>query len=145
MLNAAVVVRDGAVVGEYAKMLLPTYDVFDETRYFEPGSEVCVVRVPTASGERSVGLTICEDLWHDEQFGGHVVYGVDPIARTVAAGAEVIVNISGSPFRVGVQRQRETLFSKQAKTHSVPFVYVNQAAANDDLVFDGASLVLDRS
>jgi len=144
LLNAAVLVRDGAVVAEYAKMLLPTYDVFDETRYFDPGSDVRVVRIPTRSGQCSVGLTICEDLWNDEQFDGRVVYGVDPIERTVAAGAEVILNISGSPFRMGVQRQREALFVRQAKEHSVPFVYVNQAAANDDLVFDGASLVLDR-
>ncbi len=143
IFNAAAILQDGQVVASYSKQLLPTYDVFDESRYFDAGSDVCVVDIPTASGVVRTGMTICEDLWNDEQFGGRTVYGVDPISRTVGAGAEVVVNLSASPFRVGVQARREALFIRQVKRHRVPLVYVNQASANDDLIFDGASLVLD--
>ncbi len=143
LFNDAALLQDGRVVASYSKMLLPTYDVFDESRYFDAGSDVCVVDIPTASGVVRAGITICEDLWHDEQFAGRTVYGIDPIAATVAGGAELIVNLSGSPFRVGVQARREALFIRQVKRLNVPLVYVNQASANDDLIFDGASLVID--
>jgi len=143
--NAAAFLRDGRVAATYFKRLLPTYDVFDETRYFDPGREPCVVEVPAATGAVSVGLSVCEDLWNDEQFDGRVVYGIDPVMETVTAGAGVIVNVSASPFRVGVQGTRERLFRKQAAEHRVSVVYANQVAANDDLIFDGASLVIDKS
>jgi NAD+ synthetase len=141
-LNAAAVCRDGTVVARYAKMLLPTYDVFDETRYFSPGT--CVQTVDIGTGDRCVrvGLTICEDLWNDHQFEGRRVYGTDPIARTVAAGAKLLVNLSASPFRAGVQERREALFAEQVREQGVPLVYVNQVGGNDDLLFDGAGLVL---
>lgn len=145
LFNSAAVCRNGKIVCDYAKMLLPTYDVFDEVRYFDTGTDV---RTFTLTGEASgrsvsVGLSICEDLWNDRQFSGREVYGVDPIARTVACGAELLINISGSPYRAGAQQQREQLFSTQMRDHGIPLVYVNQVGGNDDLLFDGASLAID--
>lgn len=141
--NAAAVCRDGVISIWYAKMLLPTYDVFDESRYFNPGQSVRTLPLRTRSGSRSVGLTICEDLWNNHQFEGRRVYGVDPIARTVEAGAELLINLSGSPYRAGVQQERETLFAAQVREYGVPLVYVNQVGGNDDLIFDGGSVVFN--
>jgi len=141
--NAAAVCRDGVISTWYAKMLLPTYDVFDESRYFNPGNGVCTLMLPTGGGSRCVGLTICEDLWNNHQFEGRRVYGVDPIARTVEAGAELLINLSGSPYRAGVQQERETLFAAQVREYGVPLVYVNQVGGNDDLIFDGGSAVFN--
>jgi len=143
LLNAVAVCRNGRVEATYAKMLLPTYDVFDETRYFSAGRGPCVVDVPTKGGVMSVGVTVCEDLWNNRQFEGRRVYGVDPIVETVEAGARLIVNLSASPYRAGVQEGREALFASQARELHVPLVYANQVAGNDDLLFDGASLVLN--
>jgi len=143
LLNAVAVCRNGRVEATYAKMLLPTYDVFDETRYFSAGREPCVVDVPTKGGAIAVGVTVCEDLWNNRQFEGRRVYGVDPITKTVEAGARLIVNLSASPYRAGVQEGREALFASQARELRVPLVYANQVAGNDDLLFDGTSLVLD--
>ncbi len=142
VFNAVGICRAGKVVATYAKMLLPTYDVFDETRYFDPGQDVCTIEVPTDDRPVTIGLSICEDLWNDEQFEGRKVYGTDPIERTVRAGAQLLVNLSASPYRAGVQQRREALFIRQVKEHRVPLVSVNQVGGNDDLLFDGASLVL---
>lgn len=141
--NAAAVCMDGRVAASYAKMLLPTYDVFDEFRYFNTGTETRTVMLPSAGGPVSAGLTICEDLWNDQQFEGRRVYGIDPIERTVAAGAKVLINLSASPYRADKQARREQLFADQVREHGVPLIYVNLVGGNDDLVFDGASLVFD--
>jgi len=143
IFNAAALCRDGAIVANYRKVLLPTYDVFDEGRYFDAGREPCVASILTGSDTVRIGLTICEDLWNDEQFGGRRYYGVDPIEQTVAAGAQVLINLSSSPFRVDVCDRREQLFMRQVREHKVPLVYVNQIGGNDDLIFDGASMVID--
>jgi len=143
--NAAAVCRDGQIEATYNKMLLPTYDVFDEWRYFNPGDEPLVIDLPVAEGIRKVGITICEDLWNNRQFEGRRVYGVDPIARSVQAGADVLINISASPFREEIHLDREALFSAQLKEHRVPLAYVNQVGGNDHLIFDGASMVFDES
>lgn len=143
ILNAAAVCRNGEVLSWYAKRLLPTYDVFDEARHFDQGQTSVVVDVPAGGESFRVGLTICEDLWNDRQFEGRRVYGFDPIADTVEAGAELIVNLSGSPYTAGKQADREAIFSEQIRNLSVPLVYVNQVGGNDDLIFDGASLALD--
>ncbi len=142
--NAAAVCREGKIATSYAKMLLPTYDVFDESRYFSPGHGVRTLSLKTRHGSRTVGLTICEDLWNNRQFEGRKVYGVDPIARTVEAGAELLINLSGSPYRTGVQQERETLFAAQVREYGVPLVYVNQVGGNDDLIFDGGSAVFSK-
>ena len=143
VFNAAAVCRGGRVDSTYYKMLLPTYDVFDEARYFSAGRDVRTIDLVNGGSSIRFGLCICEDLWNDEQFEGRNVYGEDPIERTVAAGARVLINLSASPFRADVAERREKLFSAQVREHGTPLIYVNQAAANDDLVFDGGSLVLD--
>lgn len=141
--NAAAVCTEGAVVASYAKMLLPTYDVFDERRYFNSGTAVQTVEVPSRGGSTRIGLTICEDLWNDHQFEGRRVYDQDPLKKTVEAGAALLINLSASPYRAGVQEGRESLFAGQIREHRVPLVCVNQVGGNDDLIFDGTSVVID--
>lgn len=143
VLNAAAVCRDGRVVASYAKRLLPTYDVFDESRHFRPGTAPVVVDVGLDRPYRRVGITICEDLFNDHQFDGRRVYGVDPIAETVGQGAGLIINLSASPFAAGKYAEREQIFAGQVRAQGVPLVFVNQVGGNDDLIFDGASVVLD--
>ncbi|MCH9003364.1 MAG: NAD+ synthase, partial [Planctomycetes bacterium] len=120
ILNAAAVCRDGRILAWYAKRLLPTYDVFDETRHFDQGRTSVVVDVPAGDRSVRVGLSICEDLWNDRQFAGHRVYGFDPIADTVKSGAELMVNLSGSPYTAGKQADREAIFCEQIRKLSVP-------------------------
>jgi NAD+ synthetase len=145
LLNAAAVCRGGTVQATYAKMLLPTYDVFDERRYFNAGAEVRIQPVPVDGQTIPMGLSVCEDIWSDRQFDGRRVYGFDPVELVATAGARVLVNLAASPYRAGVQQVRETLFSGQMRAYGLPLVYVNQVGGNDDLLFDGASLVLDRA
>ncbi|MGB0714442.1 MAG: NAD+ synthase [Phycisphaerae bacterium] len=143
--NAAAVCREGKVVTWYAKRLLPTYDVFDEARYFSSGDRTCVVPLPVGQDGRplKVGLTICEDIWNDAQFGGRPVYGLDPLTETVRDGAEWIVNVGASPFVAGKQNLRTEIFGSQVTRLNVPLISVNQVGGNDDLLFDGASFLLD--
>ncbi|HVT90024.1 MAG TPA: NAD+ synthase, partial [Tepidisphaeraceae bacterium] len=140
--NAAAVLRDGAVSSVHYKTLLPTYDVFDESRYFEPGPKDQpnqLVRI----GDLPIGLSICEDLWNDERLIDRRLYHQNPIADLTAAGAELMINSSASPFVVGKHDFRLELFGAQAKRFGRPLVYVNQVGGNDELVFDGNSCVLD--
>ncbi len=143
MRNAAAVCRDGVVHASYAKRLLPTYDVFDETRYFDRGPDVCTFEVASGTESWRVGITICEDLWNDWQFEGRQVYHLDPVDETAAAGARLLVNLSASPFCAGKQAFRQRIFAEQMKTRQAWLAYVNQVGGNDDLIFDGGSLVLD--
>jgi NAD+ synthase (glutamine-hydrolysing) len=138
--NAVAVVRDGVVVAKRFKSLLPTYDVFDESRYFEPGPDTEVTKI----GGRAVGISICEDLWNDEKFLERPLYHFNPIGALAQAGAEVLLNISASPFVLGKNEYRHKLFAFQAKRWGMPIVYVNQVGGNDELVFDGNSVVFDR-
>src|SRR5665213_955403 len=140
--NAVALLRDGAIAGRKFKKLLPTYDVFDESRYFEPGPRDDRSNVVPIAG-RQVGLSICEDLWNDERMVAHQLYHVNPIADLHAAGADVMVNASASPFVVGKHEFRLALFGSQARQFHTPLVYVNQVGGNDELVFDGNSVVLD--
>ncbi len=138
--NAAALLADGAIQGVHVKTLLPTYDVFDETRYFEPGGQVDCFEL----NGTMVGVSICEDLWDAESLG-RKLYEADPIGRLVEAGAQVVVNMAASPFEMTKADTREALFARQAKRHNIPIVYVNQVGGNDDLVFDGHSAVFDAS
>ena len=142
IFNSSALCREGRVLTSYHKMLLPTYDVFDETRYFNAGHDIRIFELPIDHSTIRIGLSVCEDLWNDEQFEGRRVYGDDPIERSVSAGAQLLINNSASPYRAGVQRKRESLFIRQIKEHGVPLVCVNQVGGNDDLLFDGASLIL---
>src|SRR5437764_1363064 len=137
--NAAIAARDGKIVLEQHKSLLPTYDVFDELRYFEPGRSVGVVDI---AGVKA-GVAICEDFWFDDEILGTKIYCRNPIDEVARQGAQVILNISASPFNSGKRRSRYDLFSRIATRYDVPLVYVNQVGANDELLFDGSSIVID--
>jgi NAD+ synthase (glutamine-hydrolysing) len=137
LFNAAALVADGKILARRHKSLLPTYDVFDEARYFEPGP----VGEITAFSDRRLGISICEDLWNDEQFLERTLYHMNPIAGLAGAGAEVLINISASPFVVGKNEFRRKLFGHQARRWKMPIVYVNQVGGNDELLFDGNSCV----
>lgn len=141
--NAAAVCREGKIAAIYAKALLPTYDVFDESRYFDAGRRVVTIDAGTAMSRTSYGVTICEDLWNDQQFDGRQVYGYDPVQETVAGGARLLVNISASPFQAGKQQVREQIFGEQMREFGIPLLYVNQVGGNDDLIFDGGTLAMN--
>lgn len=121
------------------KTLLPSYDVFDEGRWFEPARE----RRPLLHGRRRLGLAVCEDLWNDKQFWKRHLYPIDPVEELVAGGAEVVVGISASPFHAGKPALRRRLAAGLARRHRRPVVYVNLVGGNDSLVFDGGSFAVD--
>jgi NAD+ synthase (glutamine-hydrolysing) len=147
LYNAVALLRDGAIHSRHFKTLLPTYDVFDESRYFEPGpineTENLVRIGDPAAGSVIAGLSICEDLWNDEKLIARRLYHQNPIADLNAAGAEILINASASPFVVGKHDFRLQLFGEQVRRFNKPLVYVNQVGGNDELVFDGNSHVLD--
>jgi NAD+ synthase (glutamine-hydrolysing) len=136
--NAAAVLADGRRRAIYAKRLLPTYDVFDEHRYFDPGSEPLTVDIDGVT----VGVSICEDAWHDATITGKRRHGVDPLRDLADAGADLIVTISASPFSLGKPRDRLERFTGHATETDLPVVFANQVGGNDDLIFDGNSLVV---
>ncbi|HVO40698.1 MAG TPA: NAD+ synthase [Spirochaetia bacterium] len=140
LLNAASLICDGKVLHSQAKTLLPTYDVFDEARWFEPATERTVVPF---GGER-IGIAICEDLWWEDEAAPGLHYAVDPIAELLDAGATLIVAPTASPFHAGMPRTRLNLFSRVGKTSRAPLVYVNIVGGNDNLIFDGQSMVFSR-
>jgi NAD+ synthase (glutamine-hydrolysing) len=135
LYNSAVLLHGGKADHRFRKALLPTYDVFDEDRYFEPFRGPQILSV---AGAR-VGISICEDVWNDRDFWKRRRYHHDPIEELARVGAQVIVNLSASPFSVGKYHRREEMLSTMARKHHVPVVYVNQYGGNDDLVFDGRS------
>tara|TARA_R110002072_G_scaffold174303_4_gene329489 strand:- start:104572 stop:106224 length:1653 start_codon:yes stop_codon:yes gene_type:complete len=136
--NAVARLRDGAATIVARKCLLPTYDVFDESRYFEPFTtpEQNVFEL----GGTKVGVVICEDGWNDEQFFGRRAYAIDPVARVVEAGAQLVVNLSASPWARDRQAFRARMVAAAAKRHGVPMVYVNQVGGDVELQFDGGSI-----
>jgi NAD+ synthetase len=135
--NAVAVVRDGRIVSKRFKSLLPTYDVFDELRYFEPGPSTELTFIES----QPLGISICEDLWNDEKFVARPLYHFNPIGALAEAGARMLLNISASPFVVGKNQYRHELISFQARRWGIPIIQVNQVGGNDDLVFDGNSVV----
>ncbi|MGE0481397.1 MAG: NAD+ synthase [Phycisphaerae bacterium] len=137
--NAAALLQDGRVVRTFHKTLLPTYDVFDEDRYFEPATGPQILEF----AGRRFGISVCEDVWNDRDFWARRRYHHDPIEELVRAGATAIVNLSASPFSVGRQQLRERMLASMAKRHGVPILYTNQVGGNDDLLFDGRSCALD--
>ncbi len=137
--NAAAVCRGGRIAETHGKTLLPTYDIFDESRYFAPDLSCKTSTLRLDGKSIPVGFTVCEDLWNNEQFADKRLYTENPIADKVAAGAQLLINISASPYWTGKQNLRHELFSRQAAKHSVPIIYVNQVGGNDELLFDGTS------
>ncbi|HSS40899.1 MAG TPA: nitrilase-related carbon-nitrogen hydrolase [Polyangia bacterium] len=139
--NSAALIDGGRIVHVARKSLLPTYDVFDERRYFEPATKVAPF---TFRGCR-LGISICEDIWNDADFWPERLYRGDPIEALVAAGAEVIVNLSASPYTMEKRHLRPRMLAATARRWRRPLLFVNQVGGQDDLVFDGASLVLDET
>jgi NAD+ synthase (glutamine-hydrolysing) len=143
LYNAVALVEAGGwrVVGR--KRLLPSYDVFDERRYFRPAEAPSVLELGSDGRSWRLGLTICEDLWVEEELQGHRLAGADPIADLQAQRLDLLLNLSASPFGQGKAALRRRLAARAATRLGVPVVYVNQVGGNDELVFDGAGFVLD--
>jgi NAD+ synthetase len=137
--NAAAVLQSGKIVWRTHKCLLPTYDVFDEDRYFEPARTIA----PFEFGGRKLGITICEDIWNDEDFWPDRLYRRDPVKELISQGAEIILNLSASPWHDGKERTRLAMLQRVARDERVPLAQVNMAGANDELIFDGHSVALD--
>jgi NAD+ synthase/NAD+ synthase (glutamine-hydrolysing) len=140
VMNSAVLLQDGKQVFLQSKMLLPTYDVFDEMRNFAPARNQ---ELFDFCGNR-MALTICEDAWNDKHFWHKRMYGFDPVEALVRAGGNFVLNISASPFWLGKRELRRDMLATIARTDKVPVVMVNQVGGNDSLLFDGSSLVLNR-
>jgi NAD+ synthase (glutamine-hydrolysing) len=139
LFNSAVLLDRGSVGPTFHKTLLPTYDVFDEDRYFEPGVGPQILEW---NGHR-LGISICEDVWNDRDFWQRRRYHQDPIEALAQAGVEAILNLSASPFTVSKQTMREEMLGHMARRHHIPLAYVNQVGGNDDLIFDGRSCAFD--
>ena len=140
VMNSAALLMDGKIAFTQSKMLLPTYDVFDEMRNFAPAKSQ---ELFSFCGNR-MALTICEDAWNDKQFWQKRLYTVDPVEALINSGGNFVLNISASPFWIGKRELRRDMLASIARQHKVPVVLVNQVGGNDSLVFDGSSLVLDR-
>jgi NAD+ synthase/NAD+ synthase (glutamine-hydrolysing) len=137
--NSAAILRGGEILFRQTKMLLPTYDVFDEARYFMPAESESVFEM---SG-RKVALTICEDAWNDKQFWERPLYRRDPVQELATGGAQFLVSINASPYHMGKRALRREIFATTARRHGIPVIYVNQVGGNDQLVFDGSSFAMD--
>ncbi|MGH9735132.1 MAG: NAD+ synthase [Candidatus Acidiferrales bacterium] len=134
--NCAAVIGDGHVLFEQRKMLLPTYDVFDESRYFQPAHTQYVFPLKAMN----LGVTVCEDIWNDKSFWRQRLYDRDPVSELVGKGSEIILNISSSPYILDKRELRHDMLRATAIQHKVPVVYVNQVGGNDSLIFDGSSV-----
>jgi NAD+ synthase (glutamine-hydrolysing) len=139
LFNSAALCHGGRVAGLHHKTLLPTYDVFDEDRYFQPGHDV----QPFAFKGHRLGLTVCEEVWNDRDFWARRLYPRDPVCELASHGADLLINISSSPFTIGKAELRRQMIRQEAVKNQRPFVYVNQVGGNDELVFDGHSLAFD--
>jgi NAD+ synthetase len=135
--NSAALLQHGSIVAIRHKTLLPTYDVFDEDRYFEPATE----NFPVEFNGEKIGLTICEDVWNDEDFWRDRRYRRNPAVELAEAGATILFNISASPWHLGKNRTRRDMLGNLAAKTKCPLIYCNLAGGNDELIFDGASLV----
>jgi NAD+ synthase (glutamine-hydrolysing) len=136
--NKAALIYEGRVVFEQSKMLLPTYDVFDESRYFQPGERQYVYGLD----REQLGITICEDVWNDKTFWANPLYARDPVTELVAQGTSILLNISASPYTIDKRALRLQMLRSLARHHRRPIVYVNQVGGDDSLIFDGASIAI---
>jgi NAD+ synthase (glutamine-hydrolysing) len=136
LYNSAVLFEGGEILHTAHKRLLPTYDVFDEIRYFEPGLEC----TPYPYKNYRIGLAVCEDIWNDREFFMKPRYPIDPVERMVKEGANLIINVAASPYYAGKREFKRDMFLNIVKKYEVPLVYVNQVGGNDSVLFDGISL-----
>ncbi len=139
VMNSAALLRDGKIAFLQSKMLLPTYDVFDEMRNFAPAKSQSILAV----GRRKLALTICEDAWNDKTYWPRQLYSVDPVDELVKAGADLILNISASPYQLGKRKIREDMLAAIARHHGKAVLFVNQVGGNDSVIFDGSSMAID--
>ncbi len=142
IFNSAALLEKGKVKQYFQKRLLPTYDVFDEDRYFEPGLESDFF---VLEDTLKIGVTICEDLWNDELFWGKRNYPCNPFQDLAHLEVDLVVNLSASPYQVGKQKFRQSLISHTAKRYNIPILYANQVGGNDDLIFDGCSFAFNKN
>ena len=140
LFNSIALLEKGQIKKIFHKRLLPTYDVFDEDRYFAPGDEINIFYFYIANQRIKIGVTICEDIWNEESFWGKLSYQVNPIADLASLGVDLIINLSASPYSVNKQQLREDILYHAASKYQIPLVYANQVGGNDDLIFDGNSL-----
>ncbi len=145
LFNSAFVLKDGAISSIHNKTLLPTYDVFDEYRYFEPNNEFSII---TINGKK-IAITICEDLWDDQPvsstFAKSRLYKTSPMEKLSEFKPDLIVNIAASPFSYNNEERRKRVFTDNVHRYGLPVIYVNQVGANSELIFDGGSMVLNRN
>ncbi|MCC6588180.1 MAG: NAD+ synthase [Bryobacterales bacterium] len=138
-INFAAVLKGGREIFRQVKMLLPTYDVFDEGRYFLPAEH----QRPLELNGRTLGVIVCEDAWNDKQYWERPLYLRDPVQELVAAGGQALISINASPYHMGKRAQRREIFQVTARRYGIPVIYVNQVGGNDQLVFDGSSFAID--
>src|SRR5437879_10958006 len=136
--NKAALLCGGRIVFEQSKMLLPTYDVFDESRYFQPAEKQSTY----GFANENLGITICEDVWNDKNFWASLRYERDPVTELVAQGTTLLLNISASPYTINKRTLRLEMLRSIAMTHKRPVIYVNQVGGDDRLIFDGASMAV---
>jgi NAD+ synthase (glutamine-hydrolysing) len=139
LYNSALLIFQGKIIGIQNKSLLPTYDVFDEARYFDIAKKIDVIPFKN----EILGVSICEDAWNSEELWPKKYYPIDPIELLVKKGASIIINLSASPFHIGKDEIRYRIFQNHAKKHHIPFIFVNQIGGNDELIFDGNSICID--
>ncbi len=141
LFNSAALLHHGKIQEVFHKRLLPTYDVFDEDRYFEEGDRRNFFIL---NNSLRIGVTICEDIWNDQKFWGKRLYPADPVADLAEQEVDLLVNLSASPYAVGKPQLREAMLSHSAIAHNLPVIYTNQVGANDDLIFDGNSTAFNK-
>ena len=138
--NAAILIRQGSILSTHFKVLLPTYDVFDESRYFEPGTALTIARID----DSPIAFSVCEDVWNDKTFWSRPQYHFDPVEKVLASNPDtLLVNIAASPYSHGKGPMRQEMLANTAKRYQIPVLYVNQIGGNDSLVFDGRSLAMN--
>lgn len=135
LFNSTVLLKNGERKKTFHKTLLPNYDVFDETRYFEPGKTPGTIKIKN----KTIGITICEDIWNEKNFNKNLNYCTTPLQHLNKKKVDMIINLSASPFIIGKQKNRDALLKKITRTYQIPIIYSNQVGGNDDLVFDGRS------
>jgi NAD+ synthase (glutamine-hydrolysing) len=138
--NSIVLIQENQIKNIFHKRLLPTYDVFDEDRYFESGKEANYFTI----NQIKFGVTICEDIWNDDKFWGKRNYEINPLKEVAKLSPDLIINLSASPYNVGKQKLREAMLNNAVNHYQIPIIYANQVGSNDDLIFDGNSVAFNR-
>lgn len=141
LVNSVALIKEGRILEKGGKRLLPTYDVFDETRYFEPASQSLIFQLQ----EKKIGVTVCEDIWNVGDVEGVPRYAMDPAEELAVQGMDIFVNLSASPYTLNKRAVRQKILEKISTHYRVTTLYCNQVGGNDDLLFDGASMVVDQS